>query len=202
MKLIASLTSPYARKVRVILAEKQLPFELEVDIPWNADSRVPDYNPLGKVPALVAGDDRVWFDSPVIAGYLDILAGPPLLPAEPLAALVVRQSEALADGILDAAVTHFLESKRPLEHQDPATLARQMGKIQRGLAALEARAQGGEGLNGRALSLGDVAAGCLLGYLDFRYASLPWRAGHPTLAALAERLFARESFAGTVPPSL
>lgn len=202
MKLIASLTSPYARKIRVILAEKQLPFELEVDIPWNADSRVPDYNPLGKVPALVADDGRVWFDSPVVATYLETQGGLALLPTEPLAALVVRQSEALADGILDAAVTHFLEAKRPLDHQDAATLARQMGKIQRGLTALEERARGGEGVNGPALSLGDVAAGCLLGYLDFRFPGLDWRATCPTLAALAQGLFARESFATTAPPSL
>ena len=76
MKLVASLTSPYARKIRVALAEKSLPFELEVDIPWLADTRVPSYNPLGKVPALVADDGELWFDSPVIAEYLDTLAGP------------------------------------------------------------------------------------------------------------------------------
>ena len=80
MKLVASLTSPYARKIRVVLAEKGLPFELAVDIPWLADTRVPGYNPLGKVPALVADDGEVWFDSPVIAEYLDTLAGPALLP--------------------------------------------------------------------------------------------------------------------------
>jgi glutathione S-transferase len=201
MKLVASLTSPYARKIRVVLAEKQLPFELEVDIPWNADTRVPDYNPLGKVPALVADDGRVWFDSPVVAGYLETLGGPSLIPAEPLAALAVRQSEALADGILDAAVAHFLEAKRPPVQQDTASLARQMGKLERGLAALEDRARQGEGLNGPQLCLGDVAAGCALGYLDFRFPGLDWRSGRPTLAALAGRLFARPSFATTLPPA-
>lgn len=201
MKLVASLTSPYARKIRVILAEKQLPFELEVDIPWNADTHVPDYNPLGKVPALVADDGRVWFDSPVVAAYLETLGGPALLPAEPLAALIVRQTEALADGIADAAVANFLEAKRPAGQQDATGLARQLGKIHRGLVALETRAARGEGLNGPALSLGDVAAGCALGYLDFRCASLDWRSPCPTLAALAARLFARPSFAATVPPN-
>lgn len=117
MKLVASLTSPYARKIRVALAEKNLPFELEVDIPWLADTRVPSYNPLGKVPALVADDGELWFDSPVIAEYLDTLAGPLLLPADRAAALPVRQAEALADGITDAAVAAFLESHRPPEKQ-------------------------------------------------------------------------------------
>ena len=96
MKLVVSLTSPYARKIRVVLAEKGLPFELEVDIPWLADTRVPVYNPLGKVPALVADDGEVWFDSPVIAEYLDTLAGPLLLPADRAAALPVRQAEVYA----------------------------------------------------------------------------------------------------------
>jgi glutathione S-transferase len=201
MKLIASLTSPYARKIRVILAEKQIVFELEVDVPWDRDTRVPDYNPLGKVPALVTDDGECWFDSPVIAAYLDGLAGPVFIPTDPRAALSVRQTEALADGITDAAVAHFLEARRPAERQDPATLARQMGKIARGLDALEARALAGKGLGGADLSLGDIATGCTLGYLDFRFSSLDWRAGRPTLATVAERLFARESFATTLPPN-
>ncbi|MDY0013388.1 MAG: glutathione S-transferase [Rhodocyclaceae bacterium] len=202
MKLITSLTSPFGRKIRVLLAEKGLPCDLAVDIPWNADTQVPDYNPLGKVPALVADDGRVWFDSPVIAAYLETLGGPPFLPADPLAALVVRQTEALADGIVDAAVAHFLEAKRPQAQQDPANLVRQLDKIQRGLAALETRATTGEGINGEALSLGDIAAGCALGYLDFRFASLGWRPTCPNLAVLAQLLFARPSFATSLPPAV
>lgn len=202
MKLITSLTSPFGRKIRVILAEKGAPFELAVDTPWAPDTQVPDYNPLGKVPALVADDGRVWFDSPVIAAYLDnTLEGPALLPADPLAALVVRQTEALADGIVDAAITHFLEAKRPQSQQDPASLERQLDKMRRGLAALEVRAAQGDGLNGPTLSLGDISAACALGYLDFRFAGLDWRGACPTLAGLTVRLFARPSLAASVPPA-
>lgn len=201
MKLVASLTSPYARKIRVALAEKSLPFELEVDIPWLADTRVPSYNPLGKVPALVADDGELWFDSPVIAEYLDTLAGPLLLPADRLAALPVRQAEALADGITDAAVAAFLEGMRPAERQDPAAIERQLGKISRGLAALEQRVAQRKGCAGEALNLADIAIGCTLGYLDFRFAHLGWRAAHPQLAAWADGLLARPSFATTVPPA-
>lgn len=201
MKLVASLTSPYARKIRVVLAEKGLPFELEVDIPWLADTRVPGYNPLGKVPALVADDGEVWFDSPVIAEYLDTLAGPALLPADRLAALPVRQAEALADGITDAAVAAFLEGMRPAERQDPASIERQLGKIHRGLAALEQRLAQRKGLGGEALTIADIAAGCTLGYLDFRFAHLGWRAAHPQLAAWAAGLMARPSFTATAPPA-
>lgn len=201
MKLVVSLTSPYARKIRVVLAEKGLPFELEVDIPWLADTRVPGYNPLGKVPALVADDGEVWFDSPVIAEYLDTLAGPALLPADRLAALPVRQAEALADGITDAAVAAFLEGMRPAERQDPASIERQLGKIHRGLAALEQRLAQRKGLGGEALTIADIAAGCTLGYLDFRFAHLGWRAAHPQLAAWAAGLLARPSFTTTAPPA-
>ena len=201
MKLVASLTSPYARKIRVALAEKSLPFELEVDIPWLADTRVPDYNPLGKVPALVADDGELWFDSPVIAEYLDTLAGPLLLPADRAAALPVRQAEALADGITDAAVAAFLEGMRPAERQDPAAIERQLGKISRGLAVLEARVAQRKGCAGEALSIADIAIGCTLGYLDFRFAHLGWRAAHPQLAAWAAGLLARPSFTATAPPA-
>ena len=201
MKLVASLTSPYARKIRVALAEKSLPFELEVDIPWLADTRVPSYNPLGKVPALVADDGELWFDSPVIAEYLDTLAGPLLLPADRAAALPVRQAEALADGITDAAVAAFLEGMRPAERQDPAAIERQLGKISRGLTALEARVAQRKGCAGEALSIADIAIGCTLGYLDFRFAHLGWRAAHPQLAAWAAGLLARPSFTATTPPA-
>ena len=126
MRLICSLTSPYARKIRVVLAEKALPFELVEDIPWNEATRVPEFNPLGKVPALVADDDSVWFDSPVIAEYLDVMhPEPPLLPADRRAALPVHQSEALADGIIDASVLAFLERSRPQETRSQAQIDRQ-----------------------------------------------------------------------------
>lgn len=200
MKLVASLTSPYARKIRVALAEKGLPFTLEVDIPWLPETAVPSYNPLGKVPALVADDGEVWYDSPVIALYLETLGGTPLLPAERLASLPVRQTEALADGISDAAVAAFLESHRPPEKQDQAGIERQLTKIHRGLAALEERLVQRKGFGGAAINIADIAVGCMLGYLDFRFGHLHWRSTHPNLAAWAADLLARPSFTDTAPP--
>jgi glutathione S-transferase len=200
MKLVVSLTSPYARKIRIVLAEKALPYALEVDIPWLAETSVPDYNPLGKVPALIADDGEVWYDSPVIAEYLETQGGPALLPDDRLAALPVRQTEALADGITDAAVAAFLESRRPTEQQDAASIERQLTKIRRGLAALEERLARQKGFGGNALSLGDIAVGCTLGYLDFRFPQIDWRGTHLPLASWAAQLFARPSFADSVPP--
>ena len=201
MKLIASLTSPFARKIRIQLAEKGIPFELEEDVPWDEDTHVPDYNPLGKVPVLVADDGSIWYDSPVLASYVEALGhGPALVPAEPMAALVVRQTEALCDGIIEAGAAIMQEGRRPADKQLPPVVARQSGKLERGLDALEQRLIAHQGLGGPALSLGDIAAGCLFGFLDFRMPHLDWRSTRPALAALAQRLASRASFAATVPP--
>ncbi len=201
MKLFASLTSPYARKIRILLAEKRLPFELVVDSPWEANTRVPDINPLGKVPALVTDDGEVFFDSPVIAGYLETLDAPPaMLPEDRLEAVRVRQTEALADGIIDAAVATVLEARRPQAQRSESEVARQIDKIERSLAEFERRADGRQWLHGDTIGLGDVAVGVALGYLDLRRPELDWRARNPLLATLAERLFARESFVDTKPP--
>lgn len=201
MKLFASLTSPYARKIRVLLAEKRLPFELVVDSPWEANTRVPEINPLGKVPALVTDGGEIFFDSPVIAGYLETLdAAPAMLPEDRLEAVRVRQIEALADGIIDAAVATVLEARRPEAKRSDTEVTRQIDKIERSLTELERRASGRLWLNGDSIGLGDVAVGVALGYLDLRRPELDWRAGHPLLATLAERLFARASFVDTKPP--
>ncbi|MCB1916768.1 MAG: glutathione S-transferase [Rhodocyclaceae bacterium] len=201
MRLICSLTSPYARKIRVVLAEKALPFELVEDIPWNEATRVPEFNPLGKVPALVADDDSVWFDSPVIAEYLDVMhPEPPLLPADRRAALPVHQSEALADGIIDASVLAFLERSRPQETRSQAQIDRQYGKIGRGLDALARRLASKAGLDCGQLSIADIAAGCAVGYLDLRFPDFGWRDGRPALTAYGEALLARPSFRDSNPP--
>ncbi|MBB5018526.1 glutathione S-transferase [Chitinivorax tropicus] len=201
MKLIASLTSPYARKVRIALLEKRLDCELIVDIPWEADTHVPDYNPLGKVPVLVADDGEVFYDSSVIVEYLDsVLSQPSLLPPPGLEAVRTRKLAALADGLCDAAVAIFLERKRPPAHQSVEWVSRQQRKIDAALATLE-RAADDTWLIGGRLSLADIVAGCALGYLDLRLTEIDWRARHPRLHSYFDRLMTRESFLQTMPPS-
>jgi len=118
MKLVSSLTSPYGRKVRVVLAEKKIPFQLQVENPWLPDSPVPDFNPLGKVPVLVLEDGESVFDSRVIVEYLDHVSPVAhLIPGEPKSRMMVRGVEALADGVTDAAVAIFYEKKRPADKQ-------------------------------------------------------------------------------------
>ena len=202
MKLLASLTSPYARKIRIVLDEKGLPFELVVDSPWEANTRIPELNPLGKVPVLIADSGETFFDSPVIAGYLETLdTAPALLPTSGLDAVRVRQTEALADGVTDAAVAALLESRRPDGERSDREIARQKDKIDRGLAELERRLDDRHWFNGNAMQLGDIAAAVALGYLDLRFPDLDWRGRHPGLVPFAERMYGRESFKRTQPPA-
>ncbi|PLR37933.1 glutathione S-transferase [Chimaeribacter californicus] len=201
MKLIGSYTSPYVRKISVMLLEKGIDFDFVNDSPWADDTQVPHFNPLGKVPALIADDGEIWFDSPVIAAYLDTLpGGTPLLPADPAAALRVRRLEALADGVTDAAVALVLEKRREADKQDEAWIVRQRGVLNRGLDALEQYAASHRDLNGETLNLADIAVACALGYINFRRVAPNWCVERPTLIALVERLFQRESFARTTPP--
>lgn len=199
MKLIASTTSPFARKVRIVLLEKSLPFEFIVDIPWNADTDVPKYNPLGKVPVLVRDDGDTVYDSRVIVEYLEQeKPWPMLIPAEAGAMIAVKKWEALADGISDAAAAIFIERRRPEAQQSPDWIARQQAKIDNGLATMNTLLEGPYCI-GETFTLADIAAGCALGYLDFRFPEIDWRNRYTGLRALTEKLATRPSFLQTLP---
>lgn len=199
MKLVASKLSPYARKVRVILAEKNLPFEFVLENVWDPATRVPDFNPLGKVPVLVADTGDPLYDSVVIAEYLDPMGSPRLIPASGIERARVRRDEALGDGIMDAGVTMFLERKREAGRQEGNWLARQHGKVEAGIAAVARELGSQQYLRGGEMTLGDVACGCALLWLEFRMPEYAWRAKFENLGAWAKRLEARPSFASTRP---
>ena len=202
MKLIGSYTSPFVRKISVILLEKGIVFEFINYTPWAEDSQVPHYNPLGKVPALIDERGLTWYDSSVIAQVIELRNdAPALLPDDALRALQIRQLAKLADGINDAAVTIVREQMRPGTQQSEEVLLRNREKIQRGLDALEAAAAQAELLNTGTLNLADIATGCMIGYLNFRRVLPNWCVNRPALVRLAETLFQRESFARTVPPA-
>ena len=200
MKLIGSLTSPYARKARIVLAEKKIEYEFVLDNPWDAASGVPRLNPLGKVPVLVLDDDSTLFDSRVIVEYLDgVSPNNRLLPAAGRERIRIKRWEALADGVLDAAVAAFLEAKRPKKERSASWIARQREKIDRSLEMMSEELGEQPWCAGNAFSLADVAVGTALGYLDFRLADIKWREQHANLARLFDELMARTSFAETVP---
>lgn len=201
MKLIASLTSPFARKVRIVLQEKRIDCPLTVDIPWNADSQVAQFNPLGKVPVLVLDDGSTLFDSRVIVDYLDHVSPvSKLIPNDHRQAVAVKRWEALADGVGDAAAACFLERKRPAAQQSQEWIDRQLAKIDLGLKAMATELGERHWCNGEGYTLADIAVGCCLGYLDLRFASINWRGDYPNLAKLADKLAQRPAFADTVPP--
>lgn len=201
MKLICSLTSPYARKIHIVLAEKKIDFDLVIDSPWEAGNQVEVLNPLGKVPVLVLDDESTLFDSRVIAEYLDTVApNNRLIPASGRERISVKRWEALADGVLDAAVAVVLESRRPDGERSPSSIQRQRGKIAQALQAMSADLAEQPWCHGNGLSLADIAVGCALGYVSFRLGDIRWGDSYPNLAQLYEKLMQRPSFAETEPP--
>ncbi|MCO8249515.1 glutathione S-transferase C-terminal domain-containing protein [Comamonas thiooxydans] len=204
MKLIGSTTSPFVRKVRVVLAEKKLDYQFVEENPWEEALAPGTGNPLGKVPRLVMDGTEAMFDSRVIVEYLDTLSPVgKLIPGTGRERAEVKTWEALADGMLDAAVLVRLEATWPgrsAEQRSQAWMDRQMGKVQ---AALKVMSQGlGEKpfcCGGTHLTLADVSVGCALAWLDFRFPEMDWRTEHPNLAALLTKLAARSSFVNTVP---
>ena len=201
MKLIAAPTSPYTRKVRIVLAEKHIDYEMVVDNPNEPATRVPDFNPLGKIPVLVLDDEIALFDSRVIVEYLDS-ASPVgrLIPDDTRQRIQVRRWEALADGCTDAAIAIVYEKRRPAGLQSAAWMARQQGKIDRALKAMSEELGSRPGCSGELYNLADIAVGCALGYLDLRMPDLNWRKLYPNLGKLFDKLSKRASFKDTVPP--
>ncbi|WP_431288418.1 glutathione S-transferase family protein [Roseateles chitinivorans] len=208
MKLIGSLPSPYVRKVRIVMAEKKLDYQFELEDVWGSDN-ILKINPLGKVPCLVMeGQDSITgavFDSRVIVEYVDTLSPVGrLIPERGRERCEVRTWEALADGLIDACVAARLEhtwSGRAPAERSEAWVERQMNKV---LASLQAMANGlGEKnwCSGNHFTLADIALGCALGYLDFRFTEIDWRAAHPNLAKHFDKLMTRQSFQDTVPPA-
>jgi len=201
MKLLGSPGSPYVRKVRIVLAEKRVDYEYVIGRPSAADSRIHEYNPLGKVPTLVMDDGRALYDSVVIVEYLDGLgSGPRLIPEAAAERLEVKRWEALGDGIADAtvAVSHDLR-EHEAQRKPAAWYVKQRQKIQRGLATMERDLGRNEFCYGGKFSLADIAAGFALGYLDQVLQDTDWRSEFPGLKSLAARLAQRESFIATKP---
>jgi glutathione S-transferase len=204
MKLIGSLTSPYVRKVRVVMAEKKLDFQFVLEDVWATDA-VLKSNPLGKVPCLVMEGGEAVFDSRVIVEYLDTLSPVgKLIPPPGRERIEVRTWEALADGILDASILARLEatwSGRGEGERSQAWIERQMSRVHSGLKSVSQGLGEKPWCSGTHFTLADVAVGCALGYLDYRFADIDWRADYPNLARYSEKLNARQSFVDSAPPA-
>jgi glutathione S-transferase len=204
MKLLGSLTSPYVRKVRIVLAEKKLDYQFALEDVWGSDA-IRAANPLGKVPCLVMEGGEAIFDSRVIVDYVDTLSPVgKLIPPSGRERVEVRTWEALADGVLDAAILARLEQTwagRADGERSQAWIDRQMGKVDAALATMSTGLAEKAFCAGIHFTLADVATGCALAYLEFRFPELAWRETHANLARLADKLAARQSFIDTQPPA-
>lgn len=201
MKLIGSLTSPYVRKVRVVMAEKKLDYEFVIEDVWAQDTQIQAHNPLGKIPCLIMDDGGSLFDSRVIVEYLDTLSPVGrLLPQQGRDRAGTKCWEAIADGVLDAAVAINIETnRRAAELRSQQWIDRQYDKISAALAFMDKDLNDQSFCMGVNFSLADIAVGCALGYLDLRCGHLNWRDHYPNLQRLDEKLQARASFVTTRP---
>jgi glutathione S-transferase len=202
LKLIASPTSPYVRKVRIALAEKKIEYQRVEAFPWSPDNPVHAWSPLGKVPVLVLDDGTHLFDSRVIVEYLDTVSPVSRLIPEPSRQrIAVKRWEALADGICDATAAMVQERKRPAAIQSPEWIARQQQKVTAGVAELAHDLADKAWCNGEGYTLADIATGCALGYLDLRHPDFDWRDSYSNLSRLADKLAKRAAFQDTAPPA-
>jgi glutathione S-transferase len=201
MKLIGSNTSPFVRKVRIVMAEKKIDYQYELDDVFSPDSTISRSNPLGKVPCLIMDDGGAVFDSRVIVEYLDSLTPVHrLVPPNGRSRVEVKTWEALADGLLDAAVLVRMEQTQRTDAQrSPTWIARQMDKVESALRAMSTGLGDKPWCADGRYSLADITVGCALGYVEFRFPQLGWRAQFSNLARHADKLFARPSFADSAP---
>lgn len=203
MKLIGSNSSPYVRKVRITMAEKKLDYQYVTENVWAQETRINESNPLGKVPCLVMEGAEALFDSRVIVEYLENLSPVgKLIPGNGRERAEVKTWEALADGVLDAAILARLEATwdgRTKAQRSQQWIDRQLAKIDGSLKAMSRGLAEKPFCAGIHLSLADIAVGCALGYLDFRFPEIAWRSDHTNLVKLQDKLMLRASFADTVP---
>lgn len=201
MKLHYALPSPYVRKVRAVAIELGLDDRIELlsrsMTPVSPEAELNADNPLGKIPCLVTDDGEALYDSRVISAYLDDLAdGGSVIPVSGKARWNALRREALADGILDAAVGRRYETHlRPKEFQWHEWIDAQREKFTRALDQLEHEAED----FGDTVDIGTIAAACACGYMDFRYADETWREGRPNLSAWFDTFSKRPSIATTAP---
>ena len=203
MKLIGSPTSPYVRKVCIVMAEKKLDYQMVTEDVWSATTTIQASNPLGKVPCLVLEGGEAVFDSRVIVEYLDTLSPVgKLIPVNGRERAEVKTWEALADGLLDAALLARMENvwpHRTTEQKSQAWIQRQLDKISEALRAMSQGLADKPYCSGAHLSLSDIAVGCAVGYLDFRFSNIDWRGAYPNLDKLYAKLMQRPSFVDSLP---
>lgn len=204
LTLISATPSPYARKVRIALAEKGIPFTLQTEVPWDSTTATPTYNPLEKLPVLILDDGTAVYESHFILEWIEAkYPDHPLLPPVDNVdeRLLAKQIEVVADGVCDALVLAFFEKQRPEEKRSGPWTERQMRKVEGGLKALAGweEQRKGKFLIGDTFGLADLAVGAVCGYMSVRWPDHGWKDKYPGLNKFCDELEKRESFRNTVP---
>jgi glutathione S-transferase len=200
MRLISATPSPYARKVRIALAEKAIPFELLTEVPWNDDTTLPQHNPLEKLPVLILEDGSTIYESSYILEWLERkFPVPALLPRDDDGILAAKKCLVLGDGVCDAFLLVFFERQRPEAHRSAPWVARQMRKIDSGIAEMARLVGERDYVVGGRFTLGDIGISVPLAYFDVRFREFDWRSRYPNLARYVDRLSERPSYQATVP---
>jgi len=202
MKLYGSLTSPFVRKVRMVLLEKNLAHELVVEGPADAAGNVARLNPLRAIPVLERDDGEVFFDSPMICEYIDSLNDKPrLYPASGEPRWQALRWHALGQGMMEATVARFVELRKPAEKQVAAQVSKHEARVAAALAFAEERAPASGFLSGNTIGIADITLAVALGYIDLRHAH-DWRGKYPKLANWFVPISLRPSFTETLAPEL
>ena len=203
MKLLGSTSSPYVRKVRVVMAEKKLDYDFVTEDVWSAGTTIAESNPLGKVPCLIMEGAEALFDSRVIVEYLDTLSPVgKLIPPVGRERAEIKTWEALADGLMDASILARLEATwtgRTKTQRSQVWIDRQLAKVNATVKSMSSGLGDKPFCGGIHFSLADIAVGCALSYLDFRFPQIDWRTDYPNLVRLHDKLMQRPSFADTIP---
>jgi len=202
MKLYGSLTSPYVRKVRMVLMEKKIPHEMSVEGPADAAGNVARLNPLRAIPVLERDDGDVYFDSIAICEYLDSLNDSPrLYPSDGEPRWQALRWHALGQGMMEATVARFVELRKPADKQDVAIADKHEARIAAALAYANERVPSRGFIQGASIGISDIVMTAALGYIDLRYAH-DWRGMYPKLAKWFAPMSERPSYTCTLAPEL
>ena len=200
LKLLSATPSPFARKVRVVLLEKKVPFELITVNPWNLTSDVERVNPLGKIPVLIPDNEETIYESSFIIEWLEVnYPKPALIPSNPAEALHSKKIQVLADGICEAFILLFFEQLRAEALQSKPWADRQLKKIENGLTALEQLMPNNGFCVGNRFTIADIAVVALADYFSLRFKEYNWQSKFKKMSALVARQSGRLSFLETMP---
>ena len=198
MKLVIATPSPFARKVRVVLREKEIDFEEIIDVPWNRDTICTNFNPLGKIPVLLQEGKQPLFDSSIIVQHIEHMnKSPAMYPSGLEDLMLAKIIETTADGICDALVLISLENTRKERLRSKDWIQRQSLKIYNGMEYLSNKLGNKIYFVVEEFTIADVSAFSCLEYLDLRLPNFDWRGKHPNLENYWQKHKNRRSFLET-----